>query len=296
MPIHRDLPGVSARRRRERAEKKAQSAAEPVRENSSVKDQVPAQQAPATYLGELGAMDEAYEQRALGGKNEPGHLLQVSRGRPGAGSRISVHGIRGNPGDVDPLTKLGLEDGARTSSFAYDDQHRRLDDVSDDLVAALRAEMKANPKGPLTLDAHSMGTRVVLDAVRKLSEGGELGNRPVNLNLVAPLLAGITGGGAELGTNLSRLAIPGMGALIPGLQPGKDMGTGSSFQDRLEGMELPKNVHTRLFTGTEDSLVDPAHPTWQAMAERLNAEQITLPGADHDGSVDAAARHMRKHD
>ncbi len=292
MPFHKN-PASAARARRRRRERR-KSAQPASGDNADLASRVKEPAAPETFLGRLGEMDEAYEQRAIQGKNQPGHLLQVAPGRAGRGSRVSVHGIDGSPNDVDALTRLGVDEGARASSFAYDDERRRLGDVSDDLAAALRAEMAANPNGPLTIDAHSMGTRIALDALDKLVKSGDIGDREVNLNLVAPLLAGITGGGQEVGTNLSRLAPPGLGALLDGVRPGKDMGSGSPFQERLEQIELPDNVRTRLFTGTEDDMVDTEHPVFRAMSKQLNAEHISIDGADHMSVVKHAAQHMRR--
>ena len=127
--------------------------------------------------------------------------------------------------------------------------------------------------------------------MRKLVESGQLGDRELELNLIAPLLAGVTDGGREVMTNLSRLALPGMGT-IPGVRPGKDMGSTSGFQEQLEQMELPENVRTRLFTGSDDPQVETGDPRWQAMKERLNATETRFEGEDHTTVVDAAAEHL----
>ena len=102
--------------------------------------------------GTIGELNEDFE-RSQVGSNEPGKLIPISEGRPGQGSRISVHGMNGAPEVVDPLTQMAVDSGARTSTFAYDDMTRRLGDSSDDLMAALVEEMQANPDGPLTIDA-----------------------------------------------------------------------------------------------------------------------------------------------
>ena len=185
-------PGFSTRRQRERRE--AAQAERQAQANSDAAAKVMPEDEHSSFLGRLttgskgtiGELTEDFE-RSQVGRNEQGKLIPISAGRPGRGSRISVHGMGGAPEDMDPLTKLAADSGAKTSTFAYDDMSRRLGDSSDDLMAALVEEMKVNPKGPMVIDAHSMGTRVTLDAVRKLVESGELGDRELQLNLIAPL-------------------------------------------------------------------------------------------------------------
>lgn len=285
-------PQFKTRRQREAREARAAEAQAP----SNAATKVMPEDEHSSFLGRLttgskgtiGELTEDFE-RSQVGSNDPGKLIPISEGRAGKGSRISVHGMNGAPEAVDPLTQMAVDSGARTSTFAYDDMTRRLGDSSDDLLAALVAEMQANPDGPLTIDAHSMGTRVTLDAVRKLVESGQLGDRELELNLVAPLLAGVTeNGGKEAMTNLSRLALPGMGT-IPGVRPGKDMGSYSPFQEGLDGMQLPENVRTHLITGADDPQVDTDDPRWQAIKERLNATHTSIEGRDHTTVVPAAA-------
>ena len=95
--------------------------------------------------------------------------------------------------------------------------------------------------------------------------------------------------GKMLTANLSRLALPGMGS-IPGVRPGKDMGSTSGFQKQLETMQLPENVRTRLFTGTDDPQVDTEDPRWQHMKEQLNATHTSFEGKDHMSVIPEAAR------
>lgn len=234
--------------------------------------------------GKLGAMDEAFE-RDLVGKNKPGVLVPLSDGEPDAPLRVSVHGINASPDSVGALSRGAVESGAKASTFAYDDNFRRLGDVSNDLAGQLEQQLKDNPDRPLIIDAHSMGTRVSLVAIDELNKRGALEGRQVELNLIAPPLDGVKGAG------WSYASPPGLGALVPNIRPGKDMASGGAFQRRIDDVELPENVRVRVFTGGQDDIVREDSEKFQQLADRFaGAEQHHFESADHDSVIgDAAA-------
>ena len=222
---------------------------------------------------------EAQEKALLGGKNQPAQLVQLNQGnRPGA--VVTVHGINAAPDHVDPLSKQASKSGKEVYTLAYDDRFRSLTDNSRDLAQGLDKWMQANPGEPLTIRAHSMGGRVALAALDQLDDSGKLKGRKVELDLIASPLGGYAS------ANMARTDITGTaGALIPGVRPGKDMGTTSAFQKELESTQLPSNVRTRIFTGDQDTIVDASMPGFHKIASNLRAQWIPIAGADHDSIV-----------
>ncbi len=233
--------------------------------------------------GKLGAMDESFE-RDVVGKNKPGVLVGLSEGEPGAALRVSVHGINASPDSVAALSRGAALSGAKASTFAYDDNYRRLDDVSADLAGQLEQQLQDNPDRKLIIDAHSMGTRVSLVAVDELAKRGALAGREVELNLIAPPLDGVKGAG------WAYLSPPGLGALVPNIRPGKDMASGGAFQRRIDEVALPENVRVRVFTGGQDDIVREESEEFQQLADRFaGAEQHHFESATHDSVIDDAA-------
>ncbi|MCK6552849.1 hypothetical protein L6R52_43900, partial [Myxococcota bacterium] len=160
---------------------------------------------------------------------------------------------------------------------------RRLTDSSIDLATQLRTWLDVNPGAPLAIDAHSMGGRVVLAALDQLAREGRLGARAISLNLIAPPLGGYTA------ANAARWAPSFLGGAFDGLRPGIDMGTSSSFQERLEALALPPNVHTTIWVAERDTIVDPSMAGFAQIRARLGAETRVVPGATHDSIIDAFA-------
>ena len=219
--------------------------------------------------------NEAQEGQLLGGSNQPGRLVPLMQGRNGA--VMTIHGVNAAPDAVSSLAEPGVRSGQEVYTFAYDDRFRRLTDSSQDLAGQLAQWMERNPGQPLTLRAHSMGGRVTLGALALLQEQGRLSGRNIQLDLVAPPLGGY---GAA---NWARADFTGaLGALIPVLRPGRDMGTGSAFQEQLENLRLPQNVRTRIFLGGRDQVVDSSLPGFQRIQRNLGAQLIRLPEADHN--------------
>lgn len=125
-----------------------------------------------------------------------------------------------------------------------------------------------------------------MDALRKLQQEGKLPNS-VNLEMVNPVLGG---SGAA---NSARLAPGGIGELIPGVEPGKDMGTNSEFQRTLETTQLPRSVRTTAWVGDRDDLVKKDDPHFQRVMDGLNGRVIPVVNGDHDNSIGAVADVIR---
>ena len=232
-------------------------------------------------------VDETQERGIVGGINRQGRMVQLTPGQPGQSRNVAVvtvHGINASPDHVAPLAHQAAQNGQEVHTFAYDDQFRRLRNSSADMAHELGTWMDRNPGQPLQIRAHSMGGRVALGALAQLQQEGRLQGRPVNLDLIAPPLGGYHS------ADWARLDFAdALGDSIPGMRPGKDMGTNSDFQLRLENLRLPENVTTRILLGDGDTVVDPNLPGFRRIAQNLRAQTIVVPGADHDSIVGRAA-------
>jgi pimeloyl-ACP methyl ester carboxylesterase len=224
---------------------------------------------------------EAFEQTVLGGLHA-GRLVTLFQGDPQRPLVITVHGINGSPEDLRPVIDLSMARGKTTLTFAYDDQHRRLTDTTTDLASELAARLARAPLPAIELIAHSMGSRVALAALGRLQRSGAL-TMPMWLQLIAPPL-----GGFDV-ANFASLAPAVVGELIPGVEPGKDLGTASAFQAALEALRLPPLVRTTIFLGGADRVVDPTLVGFTRIVEHLAATIVRFPQADHLGCVAAAA-------
>lgn len=231
------------------------------------------------------SINEKAERELVGGRNRPGVLVDLG-GSPENGLALTVHGINDAPQSVDPLSKRSLATGAQTRTFAWDDNYRRLGDSTRDLSAAMEGWLRDNPGKPLTIHAHSMGTRISLAALDDLNQKGLLRDRTVELNLVAPAL-----GGFDVANN-ARSAPRFLDGMIKNLRPSRDMGNTSDFQKHLESIRLPDNVHVRVFLGGKDTIIDGQDPHLRSIIDNLHGRVIDLETADHSGAVDAAARWL----
>ncbi|MEW5854488.1 MAG: hypothetical protein AB2A00_37275 [Myxococcota bacterium] len=230
-------------------------------------------------------IQESEERAIVGGKNNVGKMVDLG-GDPRNGLALTIHGINGAPEDVDALSNHALGQGAQTRTFAYDDNYRRLTDTAADLSGQMAGWLRDNPGKPLTVHAHSMGSRVALAALDDLNRQGLLEGRQVDFNMVAPPLGGYSSADG------ARMAPDFLGNAIKNLRPSKDMGTSSSFQETLEAARLPPNVNVRVFTAGQDTVVDYSNPHFQTIVDNLRAQVIPLPEADHVNAVDAAARWL----
>jgi pimeloyl-ACP methyl ester carboxylesterase len=239
----------------------------------------------APFVG-IAEVDEHVERAVLGSRNAPGVLVQVSAGSPGGGVGVTVHGINARCSDIAALTQELADRGAATLTFVYDDHYRRLRDSAADLAEALRLQLDARPDEPLAVQAHSMGSRIVLVALERLGREAALDGRDVEVDLVAPPLGGYAS------ADLARLT-PWPLSRIKNAQPGIDMGRSSRFQRRLQSLSLPAHVRVRVFLGTNDRIVDPGDRRLWEVIERVRAEVVRLPGATHMSSIGAAADWLR---
>jgi hypothetical protein len=232
------------------------------------------------------SIKEPEEQQILGGKDTVGKMVDLG-GNPENGLALTIHGINGAPEDVDALSQHSLDGDVQTRTYAYDDNYRRLKDTASDLSGQLQGWLQENPGKPLTVHAHSMGSRVALAALDDLNKKGLLKGREVEFNMVAPPLGGYAS------ANFAVTAPDFIAGGIKNLRPSKDMGTNSAFQEKLEAARLPDNVKVRIFTAGHDTVVDYDNPHFKTIVGNLRAPVIALPDADHVNSVEAAARWLK---
>lgn len=231
--------------------------------------------------GGLRTIDESGERALLKSSGGKGHLVDVYEGSANRGTTVTVHGINGSPEDMRALAMAAKKKGQDVKTFVYDDQKTRLDKTSQELAGEL-TKLSKETRGPLTIQAHSMGGRLTADALRKMQESGVLGKN-VKVEMINPVIGGLES------ANSARLAPGVVSGLIPGVNPGKDMGTDSIFQERLETIKMPSKVDTTIFVGDKDHLVDPQSPSFKAVANGMNAKLVNVPGAGHDDALQRVA-------
>lgn len=247
----------------------------------TISQRVSSQPTQGTQRAGVRSIDEASERSLLKANDNKAHLVDVYDGSANRGTTVTVHGINASPDDMRQLALAAQRKGQDVKTFVYDDRKTRLGETSQDLAEALTGLSKQH-KGPLTIQAHSMGGRVTVDALRKMQESGVLGG-DVKLELINPVIGGLDS------ANSARLAPGPISGLIPGANPGKDMGTNSAFQKELETTQLPKNVKTTVMVGDQDHLVDPKTPHFKAVMDGLNARLVNIAGADHTNALDRVA-------
>jgi hypothetical protein len=230
--------------------------------------------APPSKVPEI---SEKQEEEALEKNDGKATLTSVFKGTPGKGHRITVHGINAAPETMDPIHEDAASRGESVHTLNFDDQGARLGETSDQLADAIEKHQEKYPNEPLSIDGHSMGGRIAVDALRKLAEQDKL-KGSVKLNLINPVLGGTKSG------NWADMAFGPLNK-IPGVTPGKDMGTKSDFQETLEGTQLPPNVVTSIKVGSEDTIVNKDDPHFKAVADGLNATVQEIPGANHDDLI-----------
>ncbi len=282
MPSPAHNGGVSrfSRARRQRREKTSPAPTKPT--------QAPAQSGQRDIVdlshearnGGVAGIDEQRESQLIKNFSQGSGLVKIHDGKK-KGVHVTVHGIRGNPDVVKRLSEDSASKGHDVYTLAYDDNHQRLGKSSQGLADSLAALQKKHPGEPITLRTHSMGSRVGIDALRRLHESGGLKSK-VNMENYGPVLGGF--GSA----NTAALAPGPVAKLIPGATPGKDMGTASGFQKTLEKTQLPSNVRSTSYVGSDDALVDPNNKHFQRVQDGLNGQVKIVPGANHDNIMDRA--------
>lgn len=235
-------------------------------------------------------ISEAQERGTVAAANGA-HLVPLSEGRPDRPMTVTVHGINASPDDVTSLSGRAIAAGDAVRTLAYDDQHTGLEATSRAFANDVGAWLRENPGRPLRIDAHSMGGRVALRGLHMLQQEGALNGRQVELNLIASPINGMSA------ANMAAMAnLPLMGPIrnIPGVVPGVDMGSLSGFQDRLNEVRFDDNVHVRVFTAGDDSIVNP-NGDFMSMVGRLEAVRVHLPNATHGNAPDHAAAWLESH-
>jgi len=233
--------------------------------------------------GLLQKLDETQERSAVASNGGKAKLVDIAKAtRAEAPHVITVHGINDNPTSVGAFAERAVAHGSGVQTLAYDDNYTRLTDTSEAMSDQLGAWMKKNPGKDLTLNAHSMGGRVALGALANLKEEGLLSDRKIELNLVATPLQGYEA------ADTARIVPSFIAGGIKNVNPGKDMGADSDFQERIENVQLPSNVKTRVYVGTDDDIVDSSAPEFKRVTDKLGAEVIRMNGATHNDAVTEA--------
>jgi alpha/beta hydrolase family protein DUF900 len=240
----------------------------------------------SVQLGEVRSIPEANERAMLKARGGRAHLVQLNKGRA-QGHTVTIHGINASPDSVKSLSQNSIDKRQSVHTLVYDDQKTGLDKTSSELAAELTKLQRKFPGQPLTIRAHSMGGRLAVDALRKMQEGGVLGESRVNLEMTNPVIGGTKS------ANSAKYAPDFVAPLIPGVVPGKDMGTDSAFQARLETTQLPKTVRTTTYVGTHDPLVNADDPHFKAVHDGLNGRVRSVVNGDHDSSIEAVSRYTR---
>ena len=228
-------------------------------------------------------LDEAAEGNILENQQSCGKLIRLTSGIEGQGMHISIHGLGSKPADMAPLTNNAASKGLSTATFAYNDMHCNQEETSKVLASELKGLMAELPGQQLTIESHSLGGRMALAAVDQLQKSGDLGSQPLQLDLLAPPLAGYH-------LLNAMMPVPSLVAgLIPGALPSQDMGSLSRAQGQLDQVKLPSSVQTRIFYGSEDSLIDYTTDGAQQIAKNLGADVYYLAGQGHHDMITAKA-------
>ena len=230
-------------------------------------------------------ISEPMEQLVMERTGNRGVLMDVASGNPSRGVTVAVHGIRGAPDAMQPILDEAASKGGLVQAFVYDDNHQRLDDVSHDLAGELARVLTSERKGPLEIKAHSMGARVVLGALRELNDQGLLDHK-VHVTLLAPTLEGYRA------ADFAVLCPTVLCKSIPGVIPGKDMGRGSDYQQRLEELTLPDTVKTTIYQGEKDPIVEWSAPGFVKIAKNLKADVVYVRDGNHVDVLDSVAAHQ----
>lgn len=244
----------------------------------------------AAYNGQtpMTQIDNATESFMLSQGDECGRIVKLGDGQPGRGAHLSIHGLGTGPSAMQPLIDKAAAEGQATSTFIYDDMHCNQARVGSDLARYLRGWMSQHHGQPMTIETHSLGGRMALTALGQMARDGTLPGDVVTLNMISPPLGGF--GFANI-----CLTMPGpLARLIPGATPTRDMATWSSGQKLLEEVTLPASVHTSIFYGTNDNLIDYTKPAHATIENNLHATVYYLAGGEHTTTVPTVATTPRQ--
>jgi pimeloyl-ACP methyl ester carboxylesterase len=225
------------------------------------------------------AFGKSAERLAIERADGRGSLVDMYAGNSEQPTVIAIHGIRGQASDLAPLIRRAAAAGNTIKTFAYDDTFRSLEDSSEDLAEALRTWAETHREAPLRIDAHSMGGRVALGALDRLSRDNTLRGR-IELNLIAVPLAGVDR------ANWLRLLPP----FLPWIRPLGDVASRYGYQRMIERVELPANVEVNVFAGGKDEVFKHSTPQYRAVVRLLRARMQVFPNATHMTTVDEVAQ------
>jgi pimeloyl-ACP methyl ester carboxylesterase len=226
-------------------------------------------------------IDDDVEDALLEANGGRPHLLELHNPPNAPTTTVTVHGTKTGPSELQPLHQRAVARGDRLMTFIYDDRGTSVRASGRGLARELLA--KRHHWGPrLRIEAHSMGTRVVLAALWYLDDRAtSLGL--VELSLIAAPLGGIAA------ADLAPLT-PTVIASIFGAVSSEDMGSHSALQGIIESMDLTPNVSARVYVGDGDSLVDCEAERFRRVVDRLDAHVIRVRGAGHVSVLGAVAR------
>lgn len=221
--------------------------------------------------------------RLLRGQEHCTAILPLSEANPQGPGYLSVHGLGTGPDAMAAVDQQALSEGRNVSTVAYREMTCSIGESGRDLAAQMAPWLQAHADHPIEITTHSLGGRIVLEALSELARDGKLPKTPIQLHLISPPL-----GGFGL-LNLSLTMPPFLAKLIPGANPTRDLATHSGAQHRLRDIKLPDNVHTRIYYGTKDQLIDYTARDAVHVAKNLNAEVYYIAGRHHTEMVDAVA-------
>jgi hypothetical protein len=241
------------------------------------------QMEPAVAAVQIEKLDEKAEGQILEQAQSCGKLIRLTKGEAGKGAHVSIHGLGSNPADMAPITNPHIDAGKATATFAYNDMHCSSVETSAVLASELKAFIADNAGQDITIETHSLGGRMAVRALDQLNQAGELGQQQVQLNMIAPPLAGF---GA---LNLMMPLPSSVAKLIPGGAPTQDMASFSAAQSHLNQVKLPTTVQTKIFYGSEDKLIDYTTSGAEQIANNLNADVYYFAGQGHYDMISTVA-------
>ncbi len=215
-------------------------------------------------------LDETAEHALTSANRRHGRLVLLHQPPSPRGVVVTVHGINASPSAMQPIHAAAVSDHFSLWTFVYDDETRTLHESASDFASAW-TEHGEHFVGDVQLVAHSMGSRIVVAALATVAPRLL---RSTRLTLFAPPLGGVA-------IADSAPFAPSFLADLPGVRPGVDMGTNSSFQTLLEQASLPSTVATTIYVGDRDHIVDRGIPGFDNVVRRLDADLILVPGAGH---------------
>lgn len=221
---------------------------------------------------EAGVVDNPTESALLEQGFPCGQILQLSQGTQG--HHLSIHGLGASPETLQPQIEQARAQGMSTDTFLYKDLECNQPETTLGLARALKDWFTSEP-GPMRIDAHSLGGRILIDALAYLAKREEIPDRPIEIRLAAPPLAGFEAAG------LARNLPDGLAHWIPGARPSTSLASDSASQQRLRAADLPDNIDVSIYYGARDSIIDYEKPDHRRVEENLGARVYYLEEAGH---------------